>query len=536
MPQLPIPQHLAERSASMPKGGVKPALPSGVDLSGLTQGIAAGADTMERAEAEGRKARVGAAMADLDLQVTQTEVESRKTYDPASDKSHVEELRAQLDGLAESRLRNEDHRVSNAVRQEYLALRAQTLGRGVVFEANARADHRKRTLDDSLGKRTVTAELDPMKAFDLMAMQLAEIRSSTDLTPPQRADLEDRTRKGIALGALTTVASHTPSAVRDHPLLAFVAPEKLTNLLKFSEKSQQMIEAQGVADEIMASGMPLDEAMRHVEKTFDGETEHAIKVELQGRYATNEAARKDREQEWYGKALLEVEQRGRVTPATWAGLTDMHRAAVLNRQQAEARQRRLEAEGRSVKTDMALYLSLREMADAEPAKFRQYDLRQHVDKIGAQQMEQLLDIKSRLTAAGAKPVRESVTLTQQLSATMQAVGIKQAAKRGAFLSFVQTEVDEATQAKGKPLTFEERQALIDKALLQGPDPDAWLWGTKRMFELTPQQRQRFKPDAATDAPPTEHDALNEALRAQGLPQTPTNRLTLYQRTMSRATR
>ena len=57
------------------------------------------------------------------------------------------------------------------------------------------------------------------------------------------------------------------------------------------------------------------------------------------------------------------------------------------------------------------------------------------------------------------------------------------------MAFVQGEVDDAMQTKGKPLTFDERQEIIDRAVLQGPDPDAWLWGTKHMFELTPEQRR-----------------------------------------------
>jgi hypothetical protein len=50
-----------------------------------------------------------------------------------------------------------------------------------------------------------------------------------------------------------------------------------------------------------------------------------------------------------------------------------------------------------------------------------------------------------------------------------------------------------------------------------------------MFELTPEQRTRFRPNAATDAPATEIEALNDALKAQGLPQTAANRLSLYSR-------
>lgn len=231
----------------------------------------------------------------------------------------------------------------------------------------------------------------------------------------------------------------------------------------------------------------------------------------------------------YGTAQLQVETKGRVDPALWIQLKDGHRASLLDRAKAEARQRRNEAEGRPVKTDWSLYLELREQAVNDPAKFAAVDLKRYVDRLAGGQLEQLADIKGRQLIAGGKVPREAVTLTQQTNATMQALGITKPAAKGKFLSFVQQAIDDGTHAKGKPLTFDERQGVIDRAVLQGPDPDAWLWGTKRMFELSPDQRARFKPTAATDAPATELEALNEALKAQGLPQTAANRMSLYSR-------
>ena len=61
--------------------------------------------------------------------------------------------------------------------------------------------------------------------------------------------------------------------------------------------------------------------------------------------------------------------------------------------------------------------------------------------------------------------------------------------------------------------FSKYFASIDRAVLQGPDPDAWIWGTKRMFELTPEQRGRFKPNAPAAVAPVRvtNDAEYRAL-------------------------
>lgn len=236
----------------------------------------------------------------------------------------------------------------------------------------------------------------------------------------------------------------------------------------------------------------------------------------------------------YGKAQLQVAQNGRVDPELWIQLKDGHRASLIHAQRAEARARAADAAGRTIKTDWSQYLDLREMALNDPTKFATLDLKQYMDRIGPAQLEQLADLKSKKLLDLGKAPKGAVSLQQQLTATMQAVRITKAADKGRFTSYVQSEVDAETRAAGgKPLNFTQRQAIIDRALLQGDDPDAWLFGTKRMYELTPEQRTRFKPNAATDAPATEHDALNDALRQQGLPQTPQNRLSLYQRAMTK---
>lgn len=190
------------------------------------------------------------------------------------------------------------------------------------------------------------------------------------------------------------------------------------------------------------------------------------------------------------------------------------------------------AKGQEARTDWNEYLRLRQLAAEEPAQFAKVDLRQYLSVLAGPQLEQLADLQAK--AASPAKQREVTSLSQQMNATLAAAKITNKAQRGEFLGYVQSEVDAATQSKGKPLTYVERQEIIDRAMLRGPDPDAWLWGTKRMFELTPEQRTRFKPNEPTDAPATEIRALNEALQARGIPQTPSNRLALYNRARSTA--
>jgi hypothetical protein len=532
--RIPIPtvQRQVAPSTSVPAVPLLRQVPlTGVqDLANAFAGVA---EQARQVEHEQDKARSSEQLAKAQLELTRREIEARKAFDPAKSDSHVEPFLKGVDDyigtLTKEAVTDGQRRL---IQQRMQQARTELGQRAMVFEAGARHDYRRQTLETTAETRAATAQMDPSQAMDLIAQQAAEVAQSMDLSAAERRDLAERSRARIATAAALTLAGNNPGALKDHPLFQYVPLDKRAALLEHASKADRLARSQQAADAIMARNLPLDEAMKLIERDYQGEDERALKVEVQSRFAYAEAARKDREQEHYGTALLEVEQRGRVTPATWALLTDGHRAAVLNRQQAEARQRRMEAQGRPVQTDFGLYLSLREMADTEPGKFKAYDLRQHADKIGPGQLEQLLDIKSRITAAENRPAtgRAAITLTQQLNATMSSLGIKKPETRGKFLSYVQGEVDDAMQASGnKPLSFDQRQQIIDKAVLKGPDPDAWLWGEKRLFELTPEQRSRFRPNAPTDAPATEHEALNAALKEQGLPATPANRLALYQR-------
>lgn len=508
-------------------------------VAGAVAGILGSAGRMVEArreeQEEQEKSRAFEKLASAQLDWTQRQIDGQKAYDPATGKAYTPEVLKNFDSYRAEVIGKAGPGLERRILQERLtAMRSQIGAHAMEFEAGARSAYRRQGLTTTLGRRAAAAELDPAQAMDLMAQQMVEIGNSGDLSAVERATLLDTAKGQIAAAAAQSLATKNPQALREHPVFSMIPADRLTGILKLAEKSDQMIRSQRAADELMARGLPLDEVMRSIEKDYEGEDERAVKAEVISRFSYAEAARKDREQETYGTAQLEVEQRGRVAPETWAKLTDGHRAAILQRQQAEARQRAALARDKPVKTDFGLYLDLRQKAIDNPEEFAGLDLKQYVDKMAPTQLEQLIDLKGKNPRKPAA-VRDAATLTQQMSATMNALGIKKAETKGAFQSFVQSAVDDAMHDNGgKALTYDQRQVIIDKALLQGPDPDAWLWGEKRNFELTPDQRTRFKPNAATDAPATEINALNDALKAQGIPQTPANRLALYTRANRKA--
>jgi len=389
---------------------------------------------------------------------------------------------------------------------------------------------------------------DSGRAYGMRFSDVVRARLQSEVGADLNQTLENLAQVGARGAEAARTAAQAEVAIRELGPAAGLDPDSQQKTLQRFRHAQSAVAMRRMVTAARDNPQALAEAERRLgteefahlspETRAQGEQQIAARRQYLDYRADADANRArveaDRaEQDLYGRAQLEVELQGRVNPDLWMQLKPGHRAAILQRQQAEARQRRMEAEGRPVKTDWSLYLELREQALNEPEKFSKLDLKSYVDRIGGAQLEQLADLKAKKLTDALKPPkapREAVTLSKQMDATMKALGMKKAETRGKFMSHVQSEVDDAMQAKGgKPLTFDERQQIIDRAVLEGEDPDAWLWGKKRLFELTPEQRTRFQPYAPTDAPATEVEALNEALRAQGLQPTPANRLELYRR-------
>jgi hypothetical protein len=106
-------------------------------------------------------------------------------------------------------------------------------------------------------------------------------------------------------------------------------------------------------------------------------------------------------------------------------------------------------------------------------------------------------------------VREVVTIDAQISSTVQAMGLEKE-QRGQFTQAVQAGLADAQRVKGKPLTFEERQKVIDQQTMQVTVP-GFLWDTtRRAFEV------RNTPDAMraqVSVPKGDRDMIVQAFEA-----------------------
>jgi hypothetical protein len=226
MARIPVPQYqrrvdpgIAQTSARM-----SPAPQSGLtDLAQAMQGTGEyfartqrledqrRLEAAERLEEQQERTRVSATLAQATLDWTQNELDRRQHFDASTGASYVAPLLKEFDGYVEKTAKGaKTEREREMVRARMESLRTNLGQSAMVFEAGARTSYAKRTVADTLDKRTSTAMLDPSQAIDLLAQQAAEINGSVHLAPPDKAALMEAARERITGAAAATMADRDP--------------------------------------------------------------------------------------------------------------------------------------------------------------------------------------------------------------------------------------------------------------------------------------------------------------------------------------
>jgi hypothetical protein len=257
--------------------------------------------------------------------------------------------------------------------------------------------------------------------------------------------------------------------------------------------------AQDNADELIEAGVPMAQAMEMTRGKFEGKAREAALTQVKARYAEKELEKKQAELSSYETARLHVEQGQRIPYNVWAGMDDGHRADILAAQRGRAEAMEKKAQGKDVKTDWPTYTRLRDFAGTNPEEFIADDLGKYAGLIAGPQLEQLQDLKDRLSQP--KSAKDTIGLQRQVTAAvneLKLTGTRGAEKRGALQSAIYDAIDAAQETKGKPLTYKERQAEIDKLLVAGEVESGSWWKSDldaRLYEVAgdPEQRAKFVP-------------------------------------------
>jgi soluble lytic murein transglycosylase len=182
------------------------------------------------------------------------------------------------------------------------------------------------------------------------------------------------------------------------------------------------------------------------------------------------------------------------------------------------------SKGTPVETDWNVYERLRTEARERPQEFARIDLASTFHKLAPAQREALIDLQDK-AKKDPKGMAEVATLDAQLGDAHDKLGLTgngKAEKRGLFDETVRREISAAQATKGKPLTYEERQTIIERNAVKR---DQW-FGTTRLFEAKAEGKAGdFKPEV----PRGDRAQITEALQRRGIPVTEANILELYRR-------
>lgn len=284
--------------------------------------------------------------------------------------------------------------------------------------------------------------------------------------------------------------------------------------------------AQTAADEILNKFTDLGEASKYIEKNFSGEQEEAVKKEVEHRFTVAQAAKTKITEDAYGTASLAAEQRKSVPAAVWARMDDAHRAAIIAKQDAIAKADKAAARGEAIKTDFPTWDRLNRQISADPQGFAKQDLAVFMGNISGNDLQQLADVQRRIRQGGDE-AKNVTTTAQQIDTALDGIKVQNNTERsGQARRAIYDALDVAQKEKGRALSYEEKQKVIDQQIMQVTVPGVLWDSTKRSFEV------QGTPDAAKAkvvVPDNDRALITQALQKRGRPVTDAAILDLYKR-------
>lgn len=288
-------------------------------------------------------------------------------------------------------------------------------------------------------------------------------------------------------------------------------------LEKTLEHGGRLQKAQEAADELMVKfGNDMPAAMAHIEKTYQGEDEKAIKAEVLQRFTTIKSTKQAMSLTAYETALLHTVRGQKVPADVWSQMDDGHKAALIEKQEAEAKQRLAEARGQAVKTDFGTWDKINRMVTEDPKAFAAFDLGRVADKLSGGDLQEFGALQRKLRTGDDKPLKEAVTLAQQIDVVVDGLRLNGQAndeRRSQLRKAINDAlVAEQQGRKGnEPLTYEERQRVIDRQIMQVAVP-GFLWDKKKLaYELKPGEAKNAK----IVVPDDDRELIVEALKTKG---------------------
>lgn len=274
-----------------------------------------------------------------------------------------------------------------------------------------------------------------------------------------------------------------------------LTPQARLHITKTLDVGQFEAKTQSAAEKLYADSKgDIGEALSAARAQYSGKEEDAIVQRLKG-YDSEKVALRERAQATAADDAWQVYSRtgslSRIPPSTIAAMDGkaLHALRATARADAEAA-----AQKREVKTDPNIYYALSAMQGQNPAEFKGLDLRNFFDKLSPGDRKHFIDSQTDM----GKPERQAEisSVSEQRNTMVKQLGLKGEAA-GIFVQQADQALRAAQAAKGKNLTEDERQKVLDKLVLQGEAVTGSWWRNDpnmRYYEYRASGRtERFEP-------------------------------------------
>lgn len=267
--------------------------------------------------------------------------------------------------------------------------------------------------------------------------------------------------------------------------------------------------AQTAVDSVMGRDLSRAEALAEVRKSFKGAEEDEVVRRVEARYAELESTRQQDERARADDAwkLYATGGMSAIPPTMLAGLDGRTLMAMKREEKARV-------SGADIETDWERYEALRTIARASPQQFAAVDLRQEFGRLSPTERRALITLQDQVNKPDT--ANDVAGFDAQLGNAHDLLKINKsehAEKRGRFDTAVMQQADAAARQLGRKLNYQERQQIIDRAMIEGKVAGSGILfdDRRRVYELTPNESANFVPGI----PEADRQAISAALAARG---------------------
>lgn len=319
--------------------------------------------------------------------------------------------------------------------------------------------------------------------------------------------------------------------------------DRIDKLLKHSgalEEAQQKVDALSAKPEHLS----LAEGLQQIREDLKGDARQHAETMWHQRFTESrmerEALQKDAADQAWG-AYAKNRKLTDIPAVVWQAMDGKDQLVIQDRFDADSA-------GKTVKTDFAVWNTLNRMAVDDPKGFLKSDLRRYSMAISTDDLKSFGKMQAEMAKDNGKGVAE-VGTQLRIAHEQQGWSQQDADKMGKFDYSAYQAMETARQAKGKDLTYEERQQIIDRMQIEGkavgsrprflPDKSGKFYefsGTKDAgkfkAEVPDDERAKIEDALKRNGKPVTDDAVNDLYRRKYA--LPSQEVTIPQRPKSPA--